>query len=100
MTKIPLEFHRTTRLNVRLSSEMMEKVDQVAKRMGLAGATIGAVAIAEYINKKSVETELMELIAEKTAAKGFELAEQIFADPERLALMANAVESSEAPKSP
>jgi predicted transcriptional regulator len=100
MTKIPLEFQRTTRLNVRLSSEMMEKVDQVAKRMGLAGATIGAIAIAEYINKKSAETELMELVADRTATKGAQLLEQIFADPERLAIMANVVEASEAPKSP
>ncbi len=89
------ENQRATRLNVRLSQGMMDEVSQVAERMGLAPATVGAIAIAEYVNAKKSQRELMQMTAERTAAHSAGVIERVFSDPAALARMASAVEEAE-----
>ena len=89
------ENQRNTRLNVRLAPDMLQRVSRVAERLGLAPATVGAIAIAEYVNRKDSERELMEMIARTQGAAALQLAEKIFEDPEALARMASAVEAAE-----
>lgn len=89
------ENQRNTRLNVRLAPDMLERVGRVAERLGLAPATVGAIAVAEFVNRKDSERELMEMIAKTQGAAALQALERVFADPEALARMASAVEAAE-----
>lgn len=89
------EVQRVTRLNVRLSDEMSGRLDRLAETMGIPASTLAAVAVAEYVNNKTAQRDLMHLVAEKQAERAGEMLEKLFADPATLAAMASAVEAGE-----
>ena len=82
--------NRTTRLNVRLHADMMCKLDSLAIEMGLASSTLGAVAIAEFVNSKIRIKEVAERTAELSANQLGGVVESLMANPEMIKLIASS----------
>jgi predicted transcriptional regulator len=46
------ETKRTRRINIRLSEDIVNRLDVIAEQMGLATSTVASYAIGEYVNAK------------------------------------------------
>ena len=79
---------RTQRLNVRLNSDLVSRLDEIAEQMGLPASTLGALAIGEYVMKHRKNDELALLTARMTSERSSEamvdvikpMAEKLFLD--------------------
>jgi predicted transcriptional regulator len=89
---------RVNRINVRLQPEMSEKLERLAMKMGIAPATLGAVAIAEYVNGKLAQSDMMERTAQLTAERSGDIMEQMLSSPEFLGLMTDVAEQDDQPR--
>lgn len=81
---------RTQRLNVRLNSDLIEKLDVIASDLGVAPATLGAVAIGEFVNSKYMQAKMFSQSAELTASKSSEALTALLSDPQFLNMLASA----------
>mgnify|MGYP000511550824 CR=1 FL=1 len=99
---------RTKRLNVRLSEDIVNRLDAISDQLGLAASTVASYAIGEYVNTKesqrksqSVATSMMvkqmassftspEFIAQLMAAAEKEATEEKI----ELAIAASTAENS------
>jgi len=90
------DVQRAVRLNLRLSEEMLDRVNALARQMGIPAATLGSVAVAEYVERHDTQRQQMTLIAEKVAESSTKAAQAFFADPKALAMVASALEEAEA----
>lgn len=54
---------RDARLNLRISSDVYARLERLGEQMGIPAATLGAVAIGEYVNKLEVNQNLMKSVA-------------------------------------
>ena len=91
----PEDKKRNNRLNIRLHSDMTDKLDSLSIKMGIASSTLGAIAIAEYVNAKMAQTDLLNKTAILSANKTAALMERMMTDPVAMAAMASAVETAE-----
>lgn len=89
------ELQRSVRLNLRLSENMMDRVNALCQQMGIPPATLGSVAVAEYVERHDTQRQQMVLIAEKVAESSTRAAEAFFADPKALATLAGALQDAE-----
>lgn len=71
---------RSHRINIRISESLNEKVEYWADRLGMAPATISSIALAEWIDSKHRQMELVTLSANRLA----ETQHRLFSDPEFL----------------
>ena len=88
-----VERKRTGRLNVRLEQEMIDRLSELSKEMCIASSTIGAIAIADYVNNRLAQKRLQDKTAQAIADKTAQTMESMFTDPEAMKLIASAVES-------
>jgi len=86
---------REYRLNVRLEDEMLKRLNELSKEMCIAPATLGALAIAEYVNMKLANKNMQERTAQLVADKTGQVMDGILADPNTFKLMASAIESDD-----
>jgi len=67
---------RESRLNLRLSDDMMTRLDAISEEMGLAPTTIGAVAIAEYVTQRERNREVANRAVEVGTQSNSRVVEQ------------------------
>lgn len=72
---------RTVRVALRIHDDMYQKLCKVSAHMGIPASTIGAIALAEYVNKKLGEAEYLTTLAQKNAEVGKDGLKEIFSDP-------------------
>lgn len=73
---------RTVRLNVRLNEDMYSKLSRVAEYMGVPASTLGAIAVAEYVNQRIAQIESLKAMNEKGEAKMNEMLQGMATNPE------------------
>jgi len=54
---------RDTRLNIRVHQSVYDRMHALADQMGIAAATLGAVAISEYLARQEAQTKQQQVIA-------------------------------------
>jgi replicative DNA helicase len=54
---------RDTRLNIRVHQTVYDRMHALAESMGIAAATLGAVAVSEYLAKHEAQSKQQEVIA-------------------------------------
>ena len=86
---------RTGRLNVRLEQEMLDRLDVLSKEMCIAPSTLGALAIADYVNSRLSQRRLQDKTAELVADRTAEALRGLISDPSALKLLASAVEPAD-----
>ena len=86
------ERKRNGRLNVRLEENMLILLDELSREMCIAPSTLGAVAIAEYVNSKLSVKRQQERVANLIAEKNAQVAQAALQDPSVLKLLASAEE--------
>lgn len=86
---------RTGRLNVRLEQEMIDRLEELSVELCIAPATIGALAIADYVNSRLANKKMQERTAQLVADRTGQAMEGIFSDPATLKLMASVIESDD-----
>ena len=86
------ERKRNGRLNVRLEENMLILLDELSREMCIAPSTLGAVAIAEYVNSKLSVKRQQERVATLIAEKNAQVAQAALQDPSVLKLLASAEE--------
>lgn len=53
---------RTVRVNTRLQPEVKSRLDAIAQEMGMPASTLAAVAICEYVQKKTLERQMLTTV--------------------------------------
>lgn len=90
---------RTRRVNIRVSDDLADRLEQVALSLGMAQSTVGAMAIAEYVRKKDLEnrmaSEAMTSIIKHQEQQLDSLMQEYKDHPEKLAEVANKLRSEE-----
>lgn len=82
--------NRTTRLNIRLSDNMVDRLQVIAENMGIPPSTLAALAVSEYVTGKERQVQQIEAIANASASVAESAIEQLMT-PENVALMASAM---------
>ena len=54
------EIIKDARLNVRMTSDIMSRLQAIAKDMGISVSALGAVAIAEYVQSKERQNSIVQ----------------------------------------
>lgn len=86
---------RTGRLNVRLEDEMINRLEELSVEMCIAPSTLGALAIAEYVNSKLAQKRMQDKTANAIADRAAEALQSFITDPASMQLLASAVESAD-----
>ena len=79
---------RTERLNVRLQASMLERVEELARELGIPAATLGAVAIGEYVRTQFRQKEIMLKSAKLSSEKSALVLSNLLTDPKTIKKMA------------
>ena len=86
---------RTGRLNVRLEQEMIDRLEELSIEMCIAPSTLGALAIAEYVNGKLAQKRMQDKTVQAIADKTADALQTFISDPASMQLLASTVESAD-----
>lgn len=89
------ERKRNGRLNVRLELQMLNLLDELSKELCIAPSTLGAFAIAEFVNSNLAKKRQQERVATLIAEKTSDVTKDILNDPAILKFLASATDEDD-----
>jgi len=84
---------RDARLNIRVSQDVLDRMHALASKMGIPAATLGAVAISEYLTRNEMQERQIMAIAASMSQGMNDLLKGMVEQEGQAELRASAIES-------